>query len=129
MARFKNVLLVDDNEIDNLINERIIATSKFAGNITVRNSVVAALSYLRGLESDPDTIPDFIFLDLNMPGRDGFSFLDEYNVLPPAITGRARVIVVSSSMSTDDINKASSNKHVVKYINKPLSEKYLEAIT
>ena len=128
MARFKNVLLVDDNEIDNLINERIIATAKFAGNVTVKNSVDLALSYLRGLETSPDLIPDFIFLDLNMPGRDGFSFLEEYASLPASITGVAKVIVVSSSMSSDDISKASSNKHVLKYINKPLSEKYLEAI-
>jgi CheY-like chemotaxis protein len=128
MARFKNVLLVDDNEIDNLINERIIATSKFAGNVTVKNSVDAAISYLRGIGNDADAVPDFIFLDLNMPGRDGFSFLQDFESLPAAVTGKAKVIVVSSSMSSDDINKASGNKHVIKYINKPLSEKYLEAI-
>jgi len=128
MARFKNVLLVDDNEIDNLINERIIATSKFASNVIVKNSVSSALSFLKEIKSNTEEVPEFIFLDLNMPGRDGFSFLEEYETLPKLVTEKARVIVVSSSMSTDDINKASANKHVIKYINKPLSEKYLEAI-
>jgi CheY-like chemotaxis protein len=128
MARFKNVLLVDDNEIDNLINERIISSSGFASDVKVRNSVDGALAYLREIADNTELTPEFVFLDLNMPVRDGFSFLEEYSTLPETITSKARIIVVSSSMSTEDINKASSNPYVLKYINKPLSEKYLEAI-
>ncbi|MFM7078817.1 MAG: response regulator [Bacteroidota bacterium] len=128
MARFEQVLLVDDNEIDNFINERIITSSGFSANVTVKFSADAALEYLKEVSNDPSRIPDVIFLDLNMPVKDGFGFLEDYTNIDDAVKSKAKVIVLSSSISPDDINRASVNPHVYKYLNKPLSEKYLEAI-
>ncbi len=128
MARFEQVLLVDDNEIDNFINERIISSSGFSANVTVKFSADAALEYLKEVANDPSRIPDVIFLDLNMPVKDGFGFLEDYNNIDDAVKAKAKVIVLSSSISPDDINRASVNPHVYKYLNKPLSEKYLEVI-
>ena|SRR5688572_25210658 len=128
MSKFRNVLLVDDNEIDNFINERIIASSAFCDHVVVKNSADGALNYLKQIAGEDEKIPEIIFLDLNMPVKDGFGFLEEFAQLNDAIRNRARVIVLSSSISPDDINRASTNPYVFKYINKPLSEKYLEAI-
>jgi len=125
--RVKTALLVDDNEIDNFINERIIQTSGFAEQVIIKNSTDSALEFLRSGPTEED-FPGVIFLDLNMPGKDGFVFLREFDALPADVKGKTRVVVLSSSISPDDINKASTNPHVLKYINKPLSEKYLEAI-
>ena len=52
----------------------------------------------------------------------------DFEKLDEAIKSQSKVIVLSSSISPEDINKASTNPYVLKYINKPLSEKYLEAI-
>ena len=128
MPNSRNVLLVDDNEIDNFINERIIVSSGFAKEVVVKNSADGALKYLQGLTSTPEKIPDYIFLDLNMPVKDGFGFLEDFASIDEAIRQRSKVIVLSSSISPDDINRASTNPYVHKYINKPLSEKYLEAV-
>ena len=73
-------------------------------------------------------MPQVIFLDLNMPVKDGFAFLDEFNTLAENIRQSCRIIVLSSSISPDDINRASANAYVIRYLNKPLAEKYLEAI-
>ncbi len=126
--RFKLVLLVDDNEIDNFINEKVISSTAFAENILVMNSADEALSYLRENSAVTDKIPEIIFLDLNMPVKDGFGFLEDFEKLADAVKSKSRVIVLSSSISPEDINKASTNPYVQRYINKPLSEKYLEAI-
>ena len=128
MSKFRNVLLVDDNEIDNFINERIINSSSFCEQVVVRNSADGALAYLKEIEGTASKIPDIIFLDLNMPVKDGFGFLADFALLSDAIKKHAKVIVLSSSISPEDINKASTNPFVYKYINKPLSEKYLEAV-
>lgn len=128
MARFEHVLLVDDNEIDNFINERIIVSSGFSANVVVKFSADAALDYLREASASAEQVPDVIFLDLNMPVKDGFGFLNDFAQLSDIVKSKARVIVLSSSISPDDINRASVNPHVYKYLNKPLSEKYLEAI-
>ncbi|MFM7900769.1 MAG: response regulator [Bacteroidota bacterium] len=128
MARFAHVLLVDDNEIDNFINERIIVSSGFCANVVVKFSADAALDYLREVSTDPAQVPDVIFLDLNMPVKDGFGFLADFASLNDNVKSKSKVIVLSSSISPDDINRASVNPHVYKYLNKPLSEKYLEAV-
>lgn len=127
MKGFSIVLLIDDNEIDNFINERMISSSHFSKEVVVKNSADNALDYLRGL-TESSAIPEVIFLDLNMPVKDGFDFLQEYEFLPDFIRNHSRIVVLSSSISPEDINKAATNPHVFKYVNKPLSEKYLEAI-
>lgn len=120
-------MLIDDNEIDNFINERMITSSHFAQEVIVKNSADAALDFLRGL-TEESQFPEIIFLDLNMPVKDGFGFLAEYELLPDALKNHSKIVVLSSSISPEDIGKASTNHHVFKYVNKPLSEKYLEAI-
>ncbi len=126
-ARYRKVLLIDDNEIDNFINERMITSSQFSANVEVKNSADAALDFLRGLKAG-DEIPEIIFLDLNMPVKDGFGFLIDFEKLPEELRQACKVVVLSSSISPADINRASTNPYVFKYVNKPLSEKYLEAI-
>ncbi len=126
--KFERVLLIDDNDIDNFINERMITTNHFSREVIVKSSADAALQYLKSNESNQNALPQLIFLDLNMPVMDGFGFLAEFEKLPDTIRQDVKVIVLSSSISPEDINRASTNPFVVKYVNKPLSEKYLDAI-
>jgi len=127
-VKFKRVLLIDDNDIDNFINERMITTSNFAQSVVVKTTAQGGLDYLKKNSDDTNQLPEVIFLDLNMPIVDGFGFLLEFNNLPDSVKNFCKVVVLSSSISPDDINRASTNPHVMKYINKPLSDKYLNAI-
>ena len=126
--KFDRVLLIDDNDIDNFINERMITTNFFSNRVIVKNSGESALNYLKENAGEDANLPQIIFLDLNMPIMDGFAFLAEYEKLPDAVIKNSKVIVLSSSISPEDINRASTNPLVVKYVNKPLNEKYLAAI-
>jgi CheY-like chemotaxis protein len=129
--KYNNVLLIDEDEIDNYINERMLLSTGFTQNVTVRSSAESALNYLKELHTNSKPLPDMIFLDLNMPVMDGFEFLQEFDklgkqgVLPADYD---RIAVLSSSISPEDIDRAATNPHVFRYLNKPLSEKYLVAI-
>ena len=103
--RYKSVLLVDDNEIDNFINERIINSCGFAEEVIVKNSSDAAIDYLKQNETN-ESFPGIVFLDLNMPVKDGFIFLEDFDKLDKNIRQKCKVIVLSSSISPDDINRA-----------------------
>jgi len=60
-----------------------------------------------------------------MPEMDGFEFLEEYEKLNKIIVNHCKVVILSSSLDIDDYNRASRNKLVKKFINKPLSKKSL----
>jgi CheY-like chemotaxis protein len=62
---------------------------------------------------------------------DGFAFLSAYDKLTegyPELKQKAKIIVLSSSINPEDIDRASVNPYVYKYLNKPLSADYLAAI-
>lgn len=129
MAVYPCVMLVDDNEIDNIINEKIIESNQFADKILVRQTGQDALDYLKEHENNDNALPDIIFLDINMPIMDGFQFLDEFEKMHANIHAKCKVIMLSSSISPKDIDRAASRIHVKKYLNKPLNSRYLQAIT
>ena len=66
-SRLQHVLLIDDNEIDNFINERIITSSGFSEVCTVKTSADEAIEYLNIISKDSKVpLPQVIFLDLNL---------------------------------------------------------------
>src|SRR5689334_8861473 len=97
--RFTRVMLIDDNDIDNLINSRIITSHNFATLVDVKTTTEGALEHLRALNSNSPNIPSIIFLDLNMPIMDGFAFLEEFEKMPDFIKTGCKVVVLSSSIS------------------------------
>lgn len=126
---YKCVMLVDDNDIDNIINEKIIEANSFAETILVFQTGQEGLDYLVANKDNVDALPEIVFLDINMPIMDGFQFLEEFEKFNANILGKCKVIMLSSSISPKDIDRAASNKYVKKYLNKPLNKRYLEAIT
>src|SRR5437762_5643958 len=101
-TRYKKVLLIDDNEIDNFINKKLLLKTQFAEDIVDKTTAMAALEYLQSNSSSPENLPDVIFLDIMMPIMDGFGFLDEYDKLPDAVKSKIRIIMLSSTESFKD---------------------------
>ncbi len=125
--RYKNVLLIDDNEIDIIVNKKIIEGEKFAEEVSSAASASEALKMLNASAGKP-TLPDLIFLDIMMPVMDGFAFLDEFEKLPENITKNCKIIMLSTSESFKDLNRANKSRFVYKFLNKPLTEQVLAAI-
>ena len=125
MEKFKKVLLVDDDDIVNSINSVIIKHARFADEVESINNVPNAIEFLSKTKDSEDR-PEVIFLDLNMPDKDGWDFMEEYEKLE--MNGATKVIMLTSSISAKDEERASSTSHITAFISKPLSPELLENI-
>lgn len=128
-ARFENVLLIDDNEINNVMHERLIEIAGFGQNIAVMPSGVDALEYLKtDVANDITKVPDIIFLDIRMPIIDGFGFMEEYVKLPSEINTKPKVIMLSSTLDEQDYGRAKEFPQIINFLVKPLSIDKLNSV-
>jgi CheY-like chemotaxis protein len=126
MGYTERTFVIDDNDVDLFVNTKVLCAAGFSSQI---DSFLRAEEALERLKDGAQSLPDFIFLDLNMPGMDGFHFLYEFSQLPEPIQRNVKVIVLTSSMSSRDKEKALANGHVFMFISKPISQqKVMEII-
>lgn len=130
MAKKNNlVMLVDDNDTDNFISQKIIELNGFAERVIAKNSGKSALEYLEAHENNTEELPEVIFLDINMPIVDGFVFLFEFERFNEALKKKCKIAILSSSDNKRDIERIVDNDYVVKYITKPLTQDALSEIS
>lgn len=121
--KLEKVLLIDDSDIDNMVNKKVVERTGLATNVVVKNSASSALNFLKEVaESDRENIPDIIFLDIRMPEIDGFGFLEMFDSLPEVIHKQTKIVMLSSSIDAEDYKKAMDNRFVKQFLNKPLQK-------
>ena len=117
-----SVLLVDDDEINNFISIKLIKKALLNTEIMACLNGKFAIDQLVEIQrKDPEKMPDYILLDINMPIMNGWEFLDEYKRLNIDPQGKCKIFIISSSVFSNDINKARSYPLVKDFISKPLN--------
>ncbi len=128
-TKHKIVMLVDDNDIDNYINEKIIKGCVFSEIVYVNTSSTSAIEFLRNLSVNPelraDHLPSVLFLDINMPILDGFQFLEELGRLEDEVKNYVKIVILTSSIDPIDLERSHKYPAVCKFLNKPLTEESL----
>jgi CheY-like chemotaxis protein len=122
--KYRTVMLIDDNEIDNLINQKMIEAAAITKHIYTHTGAKSAIEFLRNIEKlevADKVLPDVIFLDIDMPLMDGFQFLDEFEKFGNLVKKKCKIVMLTSSINPQDFNKAKKYLNVKLYLNKPLS--------
>ena len=113
----RRILIVEDNRGDVMLVEVALREAGLRFDLTHIPDGEKAVDYLRKLRNQSaGAPPDLVFLDLNLPKRDGWEVLEELRSVP--LEHPVPVVILSSSSSPADMARAES-LGVAKYIRKP----------
>lgn len=128
MTKINRYLLIDDDEIISVFHPAVIKRVEPQADIECFNDSVQALSYLKELNEQGKNAPDFIFLDINMPFLNGFEFVASFSERDKEFLRNSKIIILSSSIDTKDLDRAKTFPIIHDFISKPLSIDYLKSI-
>ncbi|SEA41502.1 Response regulator receiver domain-containing protein [Flavobacterium gillisiae] len=119
------IAIVDDDLIFQFIAERLIESINSEHQTIIFSDGKEAIDFIDSNRNEIDTLPDIIFLDINMPVMNGWQFLNKYIEIKSKIEKEITIYIVSSSKNPDDFIKAENINEVTDYIVKPINrEKY-----
>ena len=123
------IAIVDDDKIFQLTASKTIMSTKLTDKVLQFTNGEEALKFIKNNVSDIAQLPDYIFLDINMPFVDGWMFLEDYASLKPKLAKPMTIYMVSSSIDPRDVTRAKNHHDVSDYVVKPVTrEKFLELL-
>jgi CheY-like chemotaxis protein len=115
------VLLIDDELVDRILYERAINISGRVTTLVCFTNAADALGYLRKTK---ETV-DVVFLDVNMPKMNGFSFLEAASDEFGKDFAKLVVIMLTMELTPQDFERVNAIDLPTEYINKPLSVEHV----
>jgi DNA-binding LytR/AlgR family response regulator len=112
-------VIIDDEPLAIKVIENHISQIKELQTVAVFNNAIDSMEYLR------DHMPDLLFLDVNMPIIDGFSFLDSLDEKPMVIITSAHAEHAAKGFDLEVLDylvKPISLPRFIKAVNKAIAK-------
>ena len=120
-------LLIEDNMIDQLITSQLLKRKLGVKEIIIVNNGKEGIEWLYE-HRKKTTRPLVVLLDIRMPEMDGFEFLSAYESVPEEVKKDTQIIMLSSTLDSNDIRRAKNNAYVKELLSKPLPVKEFEKL-
>ena len=126
----RSVWLIDDDSVSNMIHSEFFHEHFPSIQIKTFEKAEEALHELKqNIKSKEDSlIPDLILLDINMPVMNGWDFLKDFHDSMIFMTEQIEVVMLTSSIATEDYRKSLQFPAVIAYLTKPLDLSKLDGI-
>lgn len=123
MKKIDLIYVVEDDPISSYVIKLALQQhAAFKDCIELKNGQVA----VDHIVENGNNLPELILLDINMPVMDGWDFLAHFSNL--AVSKNIPVVMLTSSINPDDIEKAKSHHLVKGFLSKPLNKEKLDEI-
>jgi CheY-like chemotaxis protein len=127
------ILLIEDNEFTNIFNQKLIKNLDITEHVYVTESGKEALDFLfnKGkFESSGINYPtpDIIFLDINMPGMNGWEFIEEFKEKKNGKLISSKIVMLTTSPNPDDEQTAKLISEIIAFKRKPLTKAVVNEI-
>ena len=113
-------LLIDDDDVTNYINTRIIKNVCAEAQITLALNGFDAIKVLELNAVDGKPSFDVVFVDISMPEMDGWAFIDEVSLPKYEQQQKSFYVMLTSSVFDDDVAKARTKPLIKQFYSKPL---------
>jgi len=123
----KNILLVDDDDVFHLLSSRLLKQLGITKGIHTARNGREAINFITTHDFSNDQGPDVIFLDLNMPIMDGFTFIEHFKEIDLPHKDRIVIVIVSSSQDPKDLARAAE-LGIEHYLTKPITEQGIKDV-
>ena len=123
------ILLVDDDPVCNFICKKLIEQLGYQNDIEIATDGKSALNYLElAVKDKSKPLPCLILLDINMPVMNGWEFLEALEKFPKNLFHDIQIVMLTSSISPFDVEKADNNALVDGFNSKPVNVKSMASI-
>ena len=114
----KKILFVDDDPIFHYIHSKSVTHLRIDCEIRMAFNGKDALDIISG-DQNNNFVPDYIFVDLNMPLMDGFGFIQSFHSLQVQGKENTMIVVLTSSNNSCDRSRAVG-LGIENYVVKPI---------
>jgi CheY-like chemotaxis protein len=126
MKKINLVCVVEDDLLHQMITKKLLERTGLVDRIIIFKNGKDAYDTLKSLVLNKDQLPKLIFLDLNMPIWDGWTFLEEFTKIP--VDELITIYILTSSDNDADIRRAEKFNLVNKYLIKPIDISQIKSI-
>ena len=119
MKPYNLIYILDDDDLNGMLNRQFLNFALPSSKVLVFQDPIDLIKNLAKNRLDH---PDLLLLDISMPELTGWEFLDyaaKYNF-------QFDIMMLSSSMHFDDIDKSRTFSQVKSYIVKPLTKENIK---
>ncbi|MEI6586475.1 MAG: response regulator [Sediminibacterium sp.] len=126
----QKVLVVNDNELLLMVASKVISLAKFANQTITATDGEKALEIFNDLIDNNNiaAAPALILLDLNMPGMNGWDFLEIFSSNYAINFPNTKVAILSGSVEMKDMLLLVKYPIIIEYISSPISIELLEVL-
>jgi len=123
------IFLIDDDSVALMINakliEKVLPGTQTVSALNGSDALDCYESWLENPELTPAP-PKLVLLDLNMPIMDGWDFLEEFSKPKFGSFNQTKVVILSSSINPEDLERSRRYSMVVDFIAKPVTMEILD---